>query len=54
MSGVKILVDAEVAGSDGFGVGFGPVGAGVGTVGDRVGLRGIGIGKGGEVGSGFP
>ena len=47
MSGVEILVGTEVAGSHGFGVGFGMVGAGVGRVGDRVGLRGIGIGKGG-------
>ena len=41
MSGVKILVGAEIAGSHGFGVGFGTVGAGVdvgvGTVGDGLG-----------------
>ena len=51
MSGIEILVGAEISGSDGFGVGFGTVGAvvgagvevGVGTMGDRVGLRRIGI-----------
>ena len=50
MSGVEILVGAEIAGSHGFGVGFGTVGVvvgagievGVGTVGDGLGLRRIG------------
>ena len=30
MSGVKVLVDAETAGSDGSGVGLGTIGEGVG------------------------
>ena len=49
MSGVEILVGAEIAGSHGFGVGFGTlevgVGVGLGTVGNRVRLRGIGVGR---------
>ena len=58
MRGVEILVDAEKAGPDVFGVGFGTLGAGVGvgvgTVRNRVRLRGIRIGRrGGGLGQGW-
>ena len=47
---VKILVGAEKAGPDAFGVGFGTldvgIGVGLGTVRNRVRLSGIGIGRG--------
>ena len=48
MSGVEILISAEIAGSHGFGVGLGTLEVGIGTV--R--LMGIGIGRRGGGGGG--
>ena len=50
---VEILVGAEKARPDAFGIGFGTldvgIGVGLGTVRNRVRLSGIGIGRGGGV-----
>ena len=54
---VEILVCAEKARPDTFGIGFGTLDVGIGVVlgrvGNRVRLRGIGIGRGGGVGRGW-